>query len=760
MGSDQLARQRQAEATGFLVGLLIARAGETVEYLGLLAGGHSRTIVGNMDQRLLHIAGSMDQHPPPFAGILDRIVDDLGNGLAEPFLVGHGRSELFVQLQLHLDRFFLGIIGKMPGNIRDHLVQIDLFLGNRQRPGLALAEVENILDLVTQAFHRLQDRTHIFVTAVGQRPGNALIKQFGKAADRGQRRPEFVAHVGQEAALDRVRLDQRLVAFAQCLLDPVAVRNVEHGEQRIAIGQRDRGKFIAAAVGKIEPPAPLLAFGRRAAHHFAHLRDAGGLLQLAGHFLHQRIDPRMLAQLLFVQTPVLGELMVPYIQFSVGGKDRQRFKQIVEGRGPDPEQSVARACQLDLFGPVFENHQQPAVRCRVGEHSQMSPVGQQPVLLAGLGGLEPAGAFLAPFRKVADFRDPVHLAHPVEHPRKFGPVRYPLLPQGKNPLERQVAEFQRFVGVELRDAGGNLVEHVALRFPETALLPSRVFQFLDVDRIAGNAGLAERYIDNLGHPPFATHGGRNHPFKRLTPVPCPGRGIDRAEAVDRFHQLDPVGNNLFAVVGVNGRHIGAVDQSEAQVRRAVPHRHRRRLDQRRERVKGGARRLVFIAQSGDLPFAVGRIEDPQERAAVRGNFLVRQPASDQQRLVRTADLDRAHKAASGFLRQRDILHQRIQIRLDHAARFLVQFRNMRGQMVETEPVHQPLRGFQLAVGSHQQGQGGRGFEQAAQSSGLPQDGFCLALHGETGPDRPGGSTQPCRKNEAQYDGSEIRDVRH
>ena len=103
----------------------------------------------------------------------------------------------------------------------------------------------------------------------------------------------------------------------------------------------------------------------------------------------------------------------------------------------------------------------------------------------------------------------------------------------------------------------------------------------------------------------------------------------------------------------------------------MPHRNRRRLDQGGKRIKGRARRFVFVAQLGDLPFAVGRVENPEQRTAIGCDFLIGQSAADQQRLVRTAHFYRANKAASGFLGEIDILHQRIQILPDHAARFLV-----------------------------------------------------------------------------------------
>ena len=214
----------------------------------------------------------------------------------------------------------------------------------------------------------------------------------------------------------------------------------------------------------------------------------------------------------------------------------------------------------------------------------------------------------------------------------------------------------------------------------------------------------------MGHTPFTADGRCDHALERLAFLFRPGSGIDRAESVDRFHQLDPVGDHLFAIFGIDGRDISAVDQGQTQIGGAVPHRHRRRLDQGGQRIEGRARRFIFIAQFGDLALAVGRVENPKQRTAIGSDFLVRQPAADQKRLVRTADLYRAHKAAAGFLRQRHILHQPVEIRPNHAAGFLVQLRNMRRQMVEAEPVHQPLRGLQLAVGSNQQGQGGRSFQ--------------------------------------------------
>src|SRR3546814_16941090 len=53
----------------------------------------------------------------------------------------------------------------------------------------------------------------------------------------------------------------------------VCSSDLEHDEQRIAVGKRDRGKVEMAAVGKADLPGPLRAFERRGADHFLHDAD-------------------------------------------------------------------------------------------------------------------------------------------------------------------------------------------------------------------------------------------------------------------------------------------------------------------------------------------------------------------------------------------------------------------------------------------------------------------------------------------------------
>ena len=75
--------------------------------------------------------------------------------------------------------------------------------------------------------------------------------------------------------------------------------------------------------------------------------------------------------------------------------------------------------------------------------------------------------------------------------------------QREQPRERLVGEDQRPIRPELRDAGRKQIEHVALRPREAAEIGARLLQFLDVDRIAGHPGVADRHVDDADHPPRA-----------------------------------------------------------------------------------------------------------------------------------------------------------------------------------------------------------------------------------------------------------------
>src|SRR3546814_20341109 len=56
-----------------------------------------------------------------------------------------------------------------------------------------------------------------------------------------------------------------------------------------------------------------------------------------------------------------AETVVPELEPAIGGEHPERLEQIVEGRGADAQQRVARARKLHLLGAILEHQQQPAI---------------------------------------------------------------------------------------------------------------------------------------------------------------------------------------------------------------------------------------------------------------------------------------------------------------------------------------------------------------------------------------------------------------
>jgi hypothetical protein len=92
---------------------------------------------------------------------------------------------------------------------------------------------------------------------------------------------------------------------------------------------------------------------------------------------------------------------------------------------------------------------------------------------------------------------------------KLGLVGEEIGGQRKQPRERLVEEDQAAVTGELRDPRRQPVEHVALGLNESSQLGARFLLVLDVDRIAGNALIAERHLDDAHRPALAGDGDRH-----------------------------------------------------------------------------------------------------------------------------------------------------------------------------------------------------------------------------------------------------------
>ena len=116
--------------------------------------------------------------------------------------------------------------------------------------GLDLGQVEHVVDQPEQMVGAGQDLLEIAVLALGQEILAAAHDQPGEADDRVHRRPQLVAHVGQELGLRAARLLGLLLGRLQRLLGALEVGQVVVGQHPPAVGQRHAAVLEHAAVGE------------------------------------------------------------------------------------------------------------------------------------------------------------------------------------------------------------------------------------------------------------------------------------------------------------------------------------------------------------------------------------------------------------------------------------------------------------------------------------------------------------------------------
>ena len=329
--------------------------------------------------------------------------------------VGQDGAGAAAYVKPEIDVLLLGRTAMVRRQLAQQIGQLQRLTVDRERTSLALAEIEHGVDLPGQALDRLEDRVDIIARLRLQFTGHAGRQHLGKSLNGCQRRAKFIAHVRQEAALDGVGLGQGFIAFAQRPLDPLAVRHIEHGKQRVAVRQRHGGKAEMAAIGKAHFAVTPRTFLCRRAHSLAHDRGLGGIVQLAGNGGDQLVDMGMAGQRLVVRLPDFGKPLIPQVQTAVRCEHGDAFEQIVERGGAHPQQGIPRAGEPGLLGPVLEDQQQPPIRRWLGDDAQMGAISQQPVFLDRLGRAKPLLALGPPRAEVAHLRQALGIAHTVQH---------------------------------------------------------------------------------------------------------------------------------------------------------------------------------------------------------------------------------------------------------------------------------------------------------------------------------------------------------
>ena len=97
------------------------------------------------------------------------------------------------------------------------------------------------------------DVAQIFALLVAQGAGNGARQQFGEADDVGERRAQLVGDVLMKALLTRLAVSSASFRSISARSTRFAVGDVAIGDERSAIGERQRARSVMTrAVGPVE----------------------------------------------------------------------------------------------------------------------------------------------------------------------------------------------------------------------------------------------------------------------------------------------------------------------------------------------------------------------------------------------------------------------------------------------------------------------------------------------------------------------------
>ncbi len=168
--------------------------------------------------------------------------------------------------------------------------------------------------------------------------------------------------------------------------------------------------------------------------------------------------------------------------------------------------------------------------------------------------------------------------------------------------------------------------------------------------------------------------------------------------------------------------------------------------------------IGLTAQRDQFALAVAEVEHPDQRRAAGRHLRIGKMPAQRQAAGRTARGCDHTERRSGLLRAQ---HRSGKLGERSALQALVaciEFAEIFGHRIEPEPMRQPLRRLDPAIGANQQRQGGRFVDHPRQSPGVALDRFGTALPAAGSHDRDRGSKSPRRQqggNHSESDGFDL-----
>ena len=400
---------------------------------------------------------------------------------------------------------------------------------------------------------------------------------------------------------------------------------------------------------------------------------------------------RMLIERIGGELPHALERRIVQAHAAVRTKHRHRFGQVIERFALHFDECVIAPVHVEALGNVVVEIGNAALRIGRGDDAQCAAVRQVPHMLLrfdrGIGFVK----LLLPQPEILLLGQLAVGAQGVEH----GRVGWRLVEKGGVEFEQRaeggVAEDQLAVGVEDGDAGGELIEHAAMRLDHAGEFGAHGGNFGTVDRHAGAAASGRR-VDHVENTTLAGRDSRQPPGKRF------GLGARARKIVPRaaVEQFELARHCIDGILGIDRLGVSRIHEDQPAAGVAGPDRRRQRIKQHLHGFDIAGQLVVAGGKFDQFALDAADVAQAQDRApGHRATFGLDRPPH--------ARCQRHHKAAALAAQRLDrALHALRRRRFEPAAESQYAFRHATGdnnagvsddvrRVVRRVPGHQHLR---------------------------------------------------------------------
>ena len=244
--------ERQAEAGALMAPAHRSRyLAEGLERLRDVLRRHADAGVGDDEfEPARGVIGDRGRDRAAFGRELDGVGDEIEQDLADRAVVADERRLGRAHVERHREGSAFGALAHEMQQLVGERPQIELLLDDLDVAGLDLRQVEEVADDVQEMLAAGVDVARIFGIARRDGAEQARHDRLGIADDGVERRPELVAHVGEEIRLGPARRLGRFLRGDGVLLGLAQLGHVGEGGDDAAVGRGVAADFDDAALGR------------------------------------------------------------------------------------------------------------------------------------------------------------------------------------------------------------------------------------------------------------------------------------------------------------------------------------------------------------------------------------------------------------------------------------------------------------------------------------------------------------------------------